>query len=195
MTRSMLLLAEGFEALEASAFTDVFGWNRIEGDGSSGLDIVGLRPEIKATWNYKITVDHILAEVNVADYDALLIPGGFEEGNFYQDAFSPEFSEVIQQFNQAHKLIATICVGALTLGKAGILNGVKATTYTYGGMISARQRQLANFGAELLQQPIVESDNLITSWNPSTAVPVALRALARLTSEENAAEIGKRMGY
>lgn len=193
MSKSMLLLAEGFEGLEASAFTDVFGWNQIEGDGSTEVDIVALRSEIAATWNYHINVDHVLADIDIAAYDALLIPGGFEEGGFYRDAFSQSFVETIRQFNDANKLIATICVGALTLGNAGILQVVEATTYN--GPDSIRQQQLAAFGATVLQQPNVESGNLITSWNPSTAVPVALRALARLTSTENAEKIATKMGY
>lgn len=193
MTKSMLLLADGFEALEASAFTDVFGWNRIEGDGSTQLDIVALRPEINATWNFNVKPDYVLSDVNLDDYDALLIPGGFEEGGFYKDAFSADFVATINHFNDAHRLIATICVGALTLGNAGILKGVAATTYNGTGSI--RQQQLADFGADVKQQPIVQSDNLITSWNPSTAVPVALTALARLTSDENAQDIATRMGY
>ncbi|HAU35641.1 MAG TPA: DJ-1 family protein, partial [Lysinibacillus sp.] len=35
MKKIMLLLANGFEAVEASVFTDVLGWNKWEGDGST----------------------------------------------------------------------------------------------------------------------------------------------------------------
>ena len=34
MKKILLLLANGFEAYEASVFTDVFGWNRSRGDDS-----------------------------------------------------------------------------------------------------------------------------------------------------------------
>lgn len=37
MKRILLLLANGFEAYEASVFTDVFGWNLYEGDKSTEL--------------------------------------------------------------------------------------------------------------------------------------------------------------
>ena len=41
----LLLLANGFEAYEASVFTDVLGWNRLEGDGTTEVVTCGLHPE------------------------------------------------------------------------------------------------------------------------------------------------------
>lgn len=35
MKKILLLLANGFEAVEASVFTDVLGWNKWEGDGTT----------------------------------------------------------------------------------------------------------------------------------------------------------------
>lgn len=35
MKKVLLLLANGFEAVEASVFTDVIGWNQSSGDGSN----------------------------------------------------------------------------------------------------------------------------------------------------------------
>ena len=49
MKRVLLLLANGFEAFEASVFTDVFGWNRLEGDGSTELVTAGMRNSLKCT--------------------------------------------------------------------------------------------------------------------------------------------------
>lgn len=71
----------------------------------------------------------LLDEITVDEYDALAIPGGFEELGFYQEAFDKRFLKLIQEFDRQKKMIAAICVGALPLGKSGILRGKKATTY------------------------------------------------------------------
>ena len=63
MKKILLLLANGFESYEASVFTDVFGWNSFEGDGSVQLDSIGLHPILECTWGYKciphFTLDQI----------------------------------------------------------------------------------------------------------------------------------------
>ena len=83
-----------------------------------------------------------------------------------------------------------MCVGALPIGKSGILKGKKATTYQ-----GKRQAQLKEFGVNVVDEPIVIDHNIITSWNPSTAINVALLLLEMLTTKENAATIKKSMGY
>lgn len=75
MTKTLLLLANGFEAVEASVFTDVFGWNQLEGDGTTELITVGLHPQLKCTWNFTVTPEFLVSEVNLDDFDALVIPG------------------------------------------------------------------------------------------------------------------------
>lgn len=49
MKKILLLLANGFEAVEASVFTDVFGWNKFEGDGTTELITAGLHPKLTCT--------------------------------------------------------------------------------------------------------------------------------------------------
>ncbi|ODJ50038.1 dimethyladenosine transferase [Brochothrix thermosphacta] len=193
MTKTLLLLANGFEAVEASVFTDVFGWNQLEGDGTTELITVGLHPQLKCTWNFTVTPEFLVSEVNLDDFDALVIPGGFEEAGFYSDAFDARFSKIIRHFNDNNKLIATICVASLALGNSGILKGRKATTYNHS--TSIRRRQLANFGANLVNAPIVVDNNIITSSNPGTAFEVAFLALERLTSKENCHKVRELMGF
>ena len=96
----MLLLANGFEAVEASVFTDVLGWNKWEGDGTTDVVTVGLHEQPQCTWNFKVTPEKLLHEIVLEDFDALAIPGGFEEAGFYEDAFSEEFQAVVRHFDE-----------------------------------------------------------------------------------------------
>jgi 4-methyl-5(b-hydroxyethyl)-thiazole monophosphate biosynthesis len=192
MKKVLLLLANGFEAVEASVFTDVIGWNKSEGDGTTDLITVGTREQLKCTFNFTVIPEMYINEVNIDEFDALAIPGGFEEAGFYEDAYSEVFLNIIREFDKRGKIIASICVGALPIGKSGVLAYRNATTYNLG----KRQKQLSKFGVNVLgNEPIVVDKNIITSYNPSTAFDVAFKLLEMLTSKENCDNVKKLMGF
>ena len=191
MKKVLLLLANGFEFFEASVFIDVMGWNMEEGDCSTKLYICGVTKEIKSAFDHKLIADYQIDEVNVNEFDALAIPGGFEVYDFYNDAYSDKFLDLIREFRANDKIIASICAGALPLGKSGILKGKNGTTYRS----TVRREALKNFGVNVLDQPIVIDDNMITSWNPSTAAGVAFLLLEMLTTQENAEKVKQLMGF
>jgi 4-methyl-5(b-hydroxyethyl)-thiazole monophosphate biosynthesis len=193
MSTTLLLLANGFETYEASVFIDVLGWNRVDGDGTTDVVTCAIHKHIRSTFNLAVTVDVTIDEINSDDYDALAIPGGFEEYGFYHDAYDERFLDIIRQFHKQGKIIASICVAALPLGKSGILKNRNATTYNKNNRI--RQKTLEAFGVHVINEPIVIDQNIITSWNPSTAMDVAFELLKRLTSEEQANAIKDIMGY
>ena len=103
MKKILLLLANGFESYEASVFIDVLAWNLLEGDGTTKLVTCGLRDRLTCTGNLTVLPELLASEVNVTDFDALAIPGGFEEFGFYEDAYSNEFLSIVQRFNQSKK--------------------------------------------------------------------------------------------
>jgi len=183
MKRVLLLLANGFETYEASVFIDVLGWNLVDGDGTTEVITCGINKEIVSTFNLRVSVDLTIDEVNVDDFDALAIPGGFEEYGFYGDSYQEAFLELIRKFYKKDKIIASICVGALPIGKSGILEGKKPTTYNMKNGI--RQNELKEFKVNVVNQPIVIDQKIITSWNPSTAIDVAFKLLELLTSQNN----------
>jgi 4-methyl-5(b-hydroxyethyl)-thiazole monophosphate biosynthesis len=194
MKKVCLLLADGFEAVEASVFSDVIGWNNLEGDGSTELVTVGTKETLKCTWNFIVTPEMLIEDLNVDDFDALAIPGGFEEAGFYDDAFSDKFLNVIREFDKQGKIIASICVAAIPVGKSGVLEGRTATTYNLSN--GRRQDQLAKFNVNVIpDQPIVIDKNIVTSYNPSTAFDVAFTLLEMLTTKENTDEVKRLMGF
>jgi len=191
MKKVLLLLARGFEIYEASVFIDVIGWNYAAGDKSTELFTCGLTKEVTSTFDQKVIVDYLHDEIDIDEFDALAIPGGFEEFGFYDESYSEPFLKMIRDFNSMNKIIASICVAALPLGKSGILNGRKATTYNS----HVRRTALKQFNAEIINQPVVMDNNVITSWNPATAIEVALLLLQELTTTENANHIRNIMGF
>ncbi len=190
MKKILLFLSNGFEIYEASAFIDVLGWNNTEGEKNTELVTCGFTSKVISTFNQIFISNKTIDEINVDDYDALAIPGGFEEYGFYYDAYNEKFLELIRIFYRKKKIIASICTGALPIGKSGILKGKKGTTY-----IGKRQDQLREYNVFIINEPIVIDDNIITSCNPSTAVNVALKLLELLTSKKNSEHIKKIMGF
>ena len=191
MKKVILLLADGFETFEASVFIDVIGWNLVEGDNSTELFTCGLKKEIKSSFNQRFIVDYLIGDIDITSFDALAIPGGFEVYGFYNDAYDDKFLDLIQGFKANNKFIASICVGALPLGKSGVLKGKKGTTYNR----AIRREALQGFGVNVINKPIVIDDNMITSWNPSTAVNVALLLLEHLTTKNNADKVRQLLGF
>lgn len=81
-------------------------------------------------------------------------------------------------FDKQRKIIASVCVAALPIGKAGVLEGRNATTYHLNN--SYRQKELAEFGVNVMNEPIVVDKNIITWYSPQTANDVAFIMLERL---------------
>ena len=189
----LLFLANGFETMEASVFIDVFGWSRNEFEIDAEVITCGFQKQVTSTFEVPVTVDVLLDEINAADYDALVIPGGFEEYDFYKDAYNEKFLNIIREFDKAGKWIASVCVGALPIAKSGVLKGRNATTYHLKN--GYRQEQLRDFGVKVVNKPIVIDHNIITSYCPSTAVHVAFELLEKMTSANQAQQVKKLMGY
>ncbi|MCJ0222779.1 DJ-1/PfpI family protein [Clostridioides difficile] len=189
----LVFLAKGFETMEFSVFVDVMGWAR--NDYGHDIDVVtcGFKKQVMSTFNIQVLVNKTIEEVCVDDYDALAIPGGFEEFGFYDEAYDSSFLNLIREFNSKEKIIASICVAALPVGKSGVLKNRKATTYHLKN--GKRQRQLSEFDVNVVNEPIVVDKNIITSYCPETAPHVAFKLLEMLTSKEQMDEVKLAMGF
>lgn len=133
--KTLLFLNKGFETMEFSAFVDVMGWAR--NDFSLDVSVVtgGFCKQVISAFNILVLVDKIIDEINADDYDALAIPGGFEEYGFYEETYDERFLNLIREFDAQGKIIAAICVAALPIAKSGVLNNRKATTYHLGNTL------------------------------------------------------------
>ncbi len=191
--KTLLFLAKGFETMEFSVFVDVMGWAR----NDYGLDVqvvtCGFQKQVTSAFNIPVLVDKTIEEIDVNDFAALVIPGGFEEYGFYDEAYNDRFLQLIREFDAKGKIIASVCVGALPMGKSGILKNRRATTYHLGD--GRRQEQLRAFNADVINEPIVVDNNIITSYCPQTAPDVAFKLLELLTSPEQMERIKTDMGF
>ena len=111
----LLFCAKGFETMEFSVFIDILGWARNDFGYDVSADTCGFSRSVVSTFGVPIIVDKLIEEVIVEEYDALAIPGGFEEFGFYEEAYNEKLLQLIRDFDAQKKIIATVCVGALPL--------------------------------------------------------------------------------
>lgn len=189
----LVFLAKAFETMEFSVFIDIIGWARVCYGYGLFVETCAFTKEVISTFNVPIRVDKTIEEINVDEYAALAIPGGFGEFGFYEEAYDERFLDLIKEFDAKNKIIATVCTGALPLGKSGILKDRKATTYHLNN--GYRQKELKEFGVNVVNERIVVDGKIITSYCPETAPTVAFELLKMLTSEEEMTVVKKAMGF
>ncbi len=119
--------------------------------------------------------------------------GGDHLYGYFEEAYDERFLQLIREFDCKNKTIASICVAALPIGKAGVLEGRKATTYHLCG--GYRQEELAGFGVDVINEPIVVDRNIITSYCPQTANDVAFLLLDSLIGREKTQVVKEGMGW
>lgn len=190
----LLFCCKGFEMMEFAPFYDVLGWAKSEYGYDVEVDTCGFTREVpSAFWNTEIKVDKLISEVNASDYDALAIPGGDHLYGFFEEAYDERFLKLIRDFNDSKRNIASVCVGSLPIGKSGVLAGRKATTYHLSE--GYRQKELAGFGVDVVNEPVVVDGNVVTSYCPQTAPDVAYTLLERLIGKEKTDTVRRGMGF
>jgi protease I len=114
-----------------------------------------------------VPVDKNASEVSAADFDAVVVPGGYAPDKM---RIHPEMVALVRDaFNQG-KVVAAICHAGWMLASAGILKGKKATSYV------AIKDDMINAGALWEDSELVRDGNLITSRKPDD-LPAFCRAI------------------
>jgi protease I len=104
------------------------------------------------------TVDGLVSEASVEDYDALLLPGGTVNPD--QLRMDEDAVAFVRDFFRSGKPIGTICHGPWTLVEAGVVAGRQITSYP------SIRTDLRNAGATVLDQEVVTDQGLVSSRSP-----------------------------
>jgi protease I len=155
--RVAVLAADGFEKVELTVPVSALR------QAGAEVDIVSLRPGRIRGVNLhepagRVSVDRTLDQVSEAEYDALLIPGGFISPDLLrQSAAAREF---VREFNSTGKPIATLCHGPWVLSSAGLTKGRRMASWP------GVRDDLVNAGATWVDQDVVRDGNWLTSRGP-----------------------------
>jgi protease I len=101
-----------------------------------------------------LTVDEALAD----DFDALILPGGVRNPDHLRT--NVRAIQLIKDFAGQGKPVGAICHGPWLLVEADLLRGRTATSWP------SIRTDLRNAGANVVDQPAVTDDNIVTSRNP-----------------------------
>jgi protease I len=130
---------------------------------------------------YPITVDTSVDQISAADFDGLVIPGGYAPDIMRR---SPKLLQITREIYQAGKPVAFICHAGWVPISAGIVKGKRGTS------VGAIKDDLVNAGLLWEDSAVVVDGNLISSRTPAD-LPQFCKALiaalekSRVTSRES----------
>ena len=134
-------------------------------------EIQGFKHHDKAE---KFKAEKSLNEVNTADFDALLLPGGALNADALR--VEKKAQEFARQIDQAGKPIAVICHGPWLLVSAGLTRNRKLTSY------HTIEDDIRNAGGNWEDSEVVRDRNWVSSRQPSD-IPAFNREMLNLFSE------------
>ncbi len=168
MSLIAVLIDDLFEDVEYSKPATAF-----ENEGHE-LISVGIREGsvVKGKKNAeKVIIDRSIGQVQVEDFDALFIPGGYSPDRL---RVNEEVIKFVKDFVESGKPVLAICHAPQLLITAKVLEGRKVT-----GWKSIKQ-DIINAGAEYLDQEVVEDKNLISSRYPGDIPEFIAASLKKL---------------
>ena len=149
----------------------------------AGAEVVTVGAKAGETYTsklgYPVKADKSYEEVRAADFDGVVVPGGYAPDHIRRHPAAVRF---VRDINSQGKLVASICHGPWVLCSADVLRGRRATCFF------AIKDDVVNAGAKFEDAEVVVDDNLVTSRKPDdlpafcmasikvvSAVPVASR--------------------
>ncbi|MDD3466785.1 MAG: DJ-1/PfpI family protein [Campylobacterales bacterium] len=169
--------ADGFEEIELVGLVDTMRRGGIEvvTCGVSGKSQIGAH-------GITILADMQISETSSDGFDMIVLPGGYK--NTMTLAENDKVQSLIKEFDLKNKYIGAICAAPIALDRAGVLKD----EYTcYPGVSDGIK------SSDFIEKAIVESDNVLTSRGPGTAICFGLYIIKKLVGEETAEAVKKEM--
>jgi protease I len=127
----------------------------------------------------KFPVEMNIADAKVAEFDALVLPGGVANPDMLR--LSEPTIAFIAEFGKQGKPIAAICHGPWTLIDAGIAKGKRMTSWP------SLKTDLRNAGAQWTDEQVIVDGKLVTSRKPDD-IPAFNNAIRDQLTQEMAAK-------
>ena len=181
MKKAYILLADGFETIEALTPLDVLVRSGIEVRTLS----IGSSYDVRSAQGVTVVVDGLLSATDTTDGAALILPGGYP--GYKNLAESAEVLRVVAEYYNSNRLVAAICGAPTVLSFAGV---------AYGKELTAHTSVTGELGEDQVStDEVVCSGNLITGKGAGLSLPFALAIAEALTSAEKVAEVKEKMEF
>ena len=163
--KALIISADDFEDSEL-----LVPYYRLKEEGIA-VDIASMSSgKIKGKHGYEVEVDKSFDEVDPAEYDALILPGGKAPSLIRKEENA---LKIAAYFFARQRPVSAICHGAQTLISAGVLKGRYATCY------KSVAGEMKEAGAKYEDKEVVVDGNLVTSRRPSD-LPAFMRETIKL---------------
>lgn len=172
MKKVLLLLAEGFEEVEALTPVDYLRRADVQ------VDMASLTDELSVIGSHGIVVsaDTILDKVETAEYDAVYLPGGMPGSLHLRD--DARVIALVREFAQKEKVIAAICAAPIVLEKAGIIAQKQVTGFP--GTVD----KLPHIGSYAEKAVVVQDGNIFTGRGAAAAAYLSFALITHLCDQE-----------
>ncbi len=192
--RAGILVFPEVEVLDFCGPFEVFSATRPEEDRRS-LDpspyevlIIAEHPSVVvATGGLKVVPDHTFDDC--PPLDVLVVPGGW---GTRREMLNDRLIAWLEERARQVTTLTSVCTGSLLLGKAGLLDGKRATTHW---RVLEEMRRLFPAVNAIDDQHIVEDGDVITSAGISAGIDMALRVVARHHGDAVARATARYMEY
>ena len=181
MKKAYILLADGFEVIEALAPYDVFC--------RGGIDVktvsINNKEVVQASNRIKVEADLLISEVaDFSDADLIYLPGGYP--GYENLGNDPVVGRIAKKQYESGKLLAAICGAPTVLLKNQIAFGKSVTSHS-----CCKAEMSANYN--YTGRPIERDGNLITSIGAGHSIDCAIEIARILAGDEAVAKIKKGM--
>ncbi len=175
-------LTEGFETVEALAVVDILRRAGVTVD----LVSVTQQKTIKSAQGITIEAEYAFEEYNVQESDAIFLPGG--PGHVHYEE-NEKLIQNIKEFADNNKYVTAICAAPSVLGRAGILNGKRATCFP------GFESELKGAILAKVSERVVVDGNIITSRGMGTSIDLGLELVRLLVGDNKAKELAVSTQY
>ncbi len=185
-----ILLFDDVEVLDFAGPFEVFSVTARE-NGTKPFEVSTISQEgqmITARNGLRVQPDYSFK--TAPKVDILIVPGGY--GAREREVHNDTLVNWIAAQMANVQLMTSVCTGAFLLGKAGLLQGKKATTHW-----ASLERLQQEFPEIKVQQGVkfVDEGNIITSGGISAGINMSFHIVKRLLGPEIARQTAKRMEY
>lgn len=179
--KGIILLANGFEDVEMISTLDLLRRANIE------VYTIGVmnHKDILSQSNVTYKCDFLLQEIDINNYDFLIIPGGKA---VFNDLDKLVVETIVESFNKRNKKIGAICAAPRILGKMGLLNKKEFTCFP-------SVKDDIKDGIYQKQATVVVDGNYITSRSAGTAIDFGLKIIEELLGKEESKRIKNQIYY
>ncbi len=152
MKKIAVLVEDQYQVLEVW-----YPYLRLREEGFEAVLVGTGKKTYKSKEGYPADEELAIQKIKVADFDAVVIPGGYAPDILRR---YPQVNDFVREMNSLKKPVACICHGGWVLCSAGFLKGRTVTGF------SAIKDDLVNAGATFVDKEVVVDKNLITSRAP-----------------------------